>query len=222
MKNSGVYIILHIASGKVYVGSSKKITHRLYCHRWDLNKQKHHSLLLQRAWNKYGEGAFVFQVVENCKPEDCHVREQYYIDLHRASEPEFGYNREPNAGTSAGRTMTEETRKKVSEGKMGGVPWNKGLKGAQKWADNDPRWKNPPNLGNARSEEVKKKISDTKKARGQRVSKEAHAKSARVNKVSKKPQNSKTMKEKWADPEWRKMVITKQNEGKLAKKKKQC
>jgi len=36
---------------------------------------------LQAAWNKYGEAAFVFSILEECNRDLTEVREQYYIDM---------------------------------------------------------------------------------------------------------------------------------------------
>ena len=50
--NSGVYQILNVTTNKRYIGSSKNIVKRLKDHIKSLHSGKHHSILLQRAWNK--------------------------------------------------------------------------------------------------------------------------------------------------------------------------
>lgn len=75
---SGVYVIEHVGSGKQYVGSASNIPARWRMHRHMLRNNKHHSTYMQRAWNKYGEDAFLFAVVE--KTNLLLAREQHWID----------------------------------------------------------------------------------------------------------------------------------------------
>jgi group I intron endonuclease len=61
---SGVYAIVHTASGRTYVGSAKFVVVRWSQHLSDLANGTHHNMFLQRAWDRYGPGAFVFKVLE--------------------------------------------------------------------------------------------------------------------------------------------------------------
>ena len=47
-----VYEVIHLPSGKRYVGSTMNYSSRISKHKSLLRKNKHHSFLLQRAWNK--------------------------------------------------------------------------------------------------------------------------------------------------------------------------
>ena len=94
---TGVYAIRHIASGRVYVGSSLDVYGRWASHTKALIKGRHHSIHLQRAWTKYGSDAFEFVVLEWCDAEERVAREQCYIDLHRASDKAYGFNISPRA-----------------------------------------------------------------------------------------------------------------------------
>jgi predicted GIY-YIG superfamily endonuclease len=51
---SGIYYIKNITNNKLYIGSSKDILKRFYEHKRLLRHNKHHSIRLQRAWDKYG------------------------------------------------------------------------------------------------------------------------------------------------------------------------
>lgn len=85
-------------------------------HRSSLRRNKHHSVALQRAWNKYGEAAFQFNILLICDP-DCDLlllQEQRYFDLHK---PE--YNCAPTAGSPLGLKRSAETRAKISVSKTG-------------------------------------------------------------------------------------------------------
>ena len=70
LTTSGVYQILCIPTAKIYVGSSLNISERWWEHRWDLRRGTHHSRYLQRAWDKYGEEAFVFSILEYVEDPD--------------------------------------------------------------------------------------------------------------------------------------------------------
>jgi group I intron endonuclease len=107
MKDSGLYQIVHIASGKLYVGSSERLEHRLRRHREDLRYGTHHSIKLQRAWDKYGPAAFVFVVMFHCEKKHLLFYEQRAIDTYDAVNN--GYNVCPIAGNCAGVKHTPET-----------------------------------------------------------------------------------------------------------------
>ncbi len=104
--DSGVYAIICTITGKRYVGSSKRLYKRLTGHRRSLRKGRHHSAHLQRAWNLYGEEAFVVEILEYCEQEALLDREQGYLDLLRTYDHSCGYNMVPTALTS-GRTCTQ-------------------------------------------------------------------------------------------------------------------
>jgi group I intron endonuclease len=92
---------------------------RWYNHARDLRRRKHHSILLQRAWDKYGETAFVFGVLELCDPADCVAREQFHIDSLQSSNPNHGFNICPRAGSSLGIKHTPETCQKNRMARLG-------------------------------------------------------------------------------------------------------
>ena len=75
----GIYAIEHVSSGRVYIGSSIDIATRWHGHVRSLDSDKHHAMLLQRAWNKHGSDAFVFKVLWTCERSALSVTEQSYI-----------------------------------------------------------------------------------------------------------------------------------------------
>lgn len=91
-KLMGIYKIENINNGKVYVGSSKNIEVRIKQHFSALEKNKHHSVKLQRSYNATKDkSAFQFSVVEEVADErQLKEHEQYYIDLYNAYNK--GYN----------------------------------------------------------------------------------------------------------------------------------
>jgi group I intron endonuclease len=111
-------MIKNISTDKVYIGSSiHGLTKRKRCHITNLKNNKHHSLKLQRAWNKYGKGNFIFEIIETCSKENILVKEQYWIDKYDSYTS--GYNATPVAGNCSGREVKKETRLKISNSLKG-------------------------------------------------------------------------------------------------------
>ena len=105
----GIYQILNIINQKCYIGSAIRFSSRFGVHRNTLRNNKHHSIILQRAWNKYGENSFIFNILEECDIEKLIEREQYYIDLLK---PE--YNICKIAGSCLGIKFSAESSLKKS------------------------------------------------------------------------------------------------------------
>lgn len=114
-KNCGIYIIMNLVNGKFYIGSSCNIKNRLWGHKGDLKNNKHHSSLLQRAYNKYGINNFIFTTVENCSKENLLDREQYWLDYHLTYNKDRGYNNLKNARSCKGRIPSEIHKQRISE-----------------------------------------------------------------------------------------------------------
>lgn len=76
----GVYRIEHVASGRLYIGSSHNLRKRWQAHLRCLRAGSHHSQKLQRAWDKYGEEAFVFTVMATVSILELRAKEQQYLD----------------------------------------------------------------------------------------------------------------------------------------------
>lgn len=127
--DSGIYCIRNIINNKMYIGSAKNFQNRKTRHFRSLEKNNHHSILLQRAYNKYGKENFVFEVLEECEYEKVLEIEQIYLDNLKPFDGN-GYNVSRGAtscvcvgknngmyGKSAmrGRKHTEESKKKMSE-----------------------------------------------------------------------------------------------------------
>ena len=56
-----------------------------------LNKNIHGNAHLQRAWDKYGESNFKFEIIEECEPVVRFEREQFYLNTLNPFD-ENGYN----------------------------------------------------------------------------------------------------------------------------------
>ena len=76
----GIYEIRNTSNNKIYVGSAVNLRSRFYQHSKELSSGSHHNRFLQNAFNKYGESAFVFSVLEFVKDKTKLVeREQYWM-----------------------------------------------------------------------------------------------------------------------------------------------
>jgi group I intron endonuclease len=64
MKKSGIYKIINVINNRFYVGSAVDLRRRKTRHFSELRTGKHNNAHLQAAWNKYGEKAFTFVIVE--------------------------------------------------------------------------------------------------------------------------------------------------------------
>ena len=106
--NTGIYEIKNIITNCRYIGSAQNFNRRKSGHFSLLRRGKHYNIHLQRAFDKYGEGNFIFNVLENCSEEDLIIREQWYFDNFN---PE--YNIAPTAGNSLHRRHTKESIEKI-------------------------------------------------------------------------------------------------------------
>jgi len=139
---TGIYQIVCKTTGKRYIGSTwaaHGFEGRWHRHRRELRAGKHGTSHLQRAWNKYGEGAFHWGILDVIEGKDaCLVMEQIYFDTcDKDTLMNTNYKAAGgNGGANAGRTLTAEHIEKLRAAKKGcvspnkGKPaWNKGTKG---------------------------------------------------------------------------------------------
>lgn len=143
MAKSGIYQIRNIVNNKCYVGSAVDFFKRFAGHKNSLMRQDHHSRYLQRAWDKYGEENFVFEVIEKVLDKTQLIeREQHYLDT---LNPEYSVRKKCVTSplgikrtketklrmsvSQIGKTLSAEHRKKMSVSHKGCTPWNKGKVG---------------------------------------------------------------------------------------------
>lgn len=121
LNTGGIYMIQNLVNYKTYVGRSLNLRKRWIQHKWHLRHNCHHSLSLQRAWNKYGETSFKFTpILIGISDESslCNA-ENYYIDSYGSMTSVNGYNLAPSSGTNRGVKYSEESRKKMSASQLG-------------------------------------------------------------------------------------------------------
>lgn len=111
-KVSGVYEIKNTLTNHRYIGSSVNIYSRWKLHLYQLEKNKHHSIYLQRVWNKYGKNHFEFNILETCESirDTLVFLEQKYID---DLKPE--YNTSITAGSPLGCKRSKKFKNNLSK-----------------------------------------------------------------------------------------------------------
>ncbi len=114
MRIGFVYLIMSIVRpDRCYVGSSVDLRDRWSGHRRKLALQQHHSVKLQRHFNKHGLDDLIFIVIEKIDVfnlNDLIRVEQFYIDLLK---PYF--NMSPTAGSNKNLELTQEQRDKMNK-----------------------------------------------------------------------------------------------------------
>lgn len=133
MEKMGVYRIVNRISGKFYVGSSVHLFRRKSEHFSRLRRHTHCNLFLQKAFDKYGENAFSFEIIEIVDDVDQLMeREQYWLDKLKPYNREIGYNinqssigpdlhgeNNPMYGVSPQKRMDEKTYEKWLASRQG-------------------------------------------------------------------------------------------------------
>lgn len=113
-KNSGIYKIVNLVDGKMYIGSSVNIYNRKNAHYSDLRKNIHHNVHLQRAFNKYGEENFKFERIELLIPkENLCTKEREYIIKFDTINRNKGYNLDLPTPENYTKNRSEETKEKL-------------------------------------------------------------------------------------------------------------
>ena len=173
----GIYEICNLHDGKAtaYVGSSTDVKRRWRQHRSLLRRGKHDNPHLQRAWDKYGEAAFGWGVIEEVRTvANLLERERYWLDRY-LENPDTCYNlgcdvTAPMRGRNhtdeakrkmsevrTGRALSKEHRRKISEANKGKVPWNKGEVGI--YSEETRRSLREASTGRRHTDETKRKLS---------------------------------------------------------------
>jgi len=140
-----IYQITNMMNGKYYIGSSMSFERRVWSHKYDLKNGTHKNPKLQAAWNKYGESAFVFEILETVPEgesqlvwEDRYLagkvglQECYNINFYaehsrlgipHSDESKAKISDKVQAAVAEGRggkfVPSEETRRKMSEALKG-------------------------------------------------------------------------------------------------------
>lgn len=120
-RTSGIYKITCTANGRFYIGSTDNLRRRWSVHRRELRGQYHHSIHLQRAYNKYGEASLVFEIIELVMPWALMDREDYWIGkLKPFGDVGFNLSLRANAPMQ-GRKHSPEAKAKIGAAAKGNL-----------------------------------------------------------------------------------------------------
>lgn len=109
-----IYAIKCLKNGKLYIGQTIwGPTRRFNAHKRLLKLGTHFNKHLQHSWNIYGEGGFVFYVIERCIQEQLDYREKYFINVLGTCDKSRGFNVELG-GVGIRRTTKDKTRRLLS------------------------------------------------------------------------------------------------------------
>lgn len=152
-----IYKIVNKENKKFYIGSTTEYHRRSKEHLYYLRNNMHYNIYLQEDYNKYGEDAFEFQIIEIVgNKEELLGKEQYYLDTLKPN-----YNILIIADRPTGVKRRPETIEKVRQANLGLVhpEWRNKIKSEAQGGDN--HW--TKKRINPFSDKSKKKMSDTKK-----------------------------------------------------------
>jgi group I intron endonuclease len=115
----GIYKIINVVSNKFYIGSAVNFSRRKARHFSELRHNKHNNRWLQASWNKHGEQAFIFAIVEEVQDKELlletenrwlkeHVGKEYCYNIGvDATAPMLGVSGEASPTWGRKRTLEE-------------------------------------------------------------------------------------------------------------------
>ena len=106
--NCGIYKITNLKNNKAYIGQSTDIKSRWNNHKIELRNNTHRNSHLQNSFNKYGEDAFEFRILERTFEENLDNAEEYWINYFDSTNPEKGYNLKYGGNYSRQREDVQE------------------------------------------------------------------------------------------------------------------
>ena len=114
-----IYKITNIITSQIYIGSSIDIKSRLSRHFRDLKNSKHHSIKMQRSYDKYGSDSFKVEHLIIIPERYRQKMEQWFLDNN-----ECYFNNEKIVNKpSLTRVFTEEEREKSRLRMIGNDIW---------------------------------------------------------------------------------------------------
>jgi group I intron endonuclease len=168
---TGIYKITNLINNKCYIGKSEiSIESRLDNHKVGLHSNNH----LQASIKKYGIENFSFKIIEECSPEECWLRERYWIEYFKSNISEFGYNKTNGGEYEYGTQFSEDTLLKMrgkNHSKFGKTDsdYTRLLKSlgriGKKHSEESKRKMSESSKGKYHSEETRKKMSESQKLR---------------------------------------------------------
>ncbi len=199
MLKIGIYWILNLETGKMYIGSTTtSFKRRWEQHRQQLEKGTHVARHLQNSWNKRGPAAFVFEILEEIDDPDLVIeREQEWIDRYFSTG--ILYNSSPTAGSTRGFRFSDEAKAKIGAanrafyrtpaGRASTAERIRKMLSSDQWRESQKigqtrRWEDPEN--HRKASEAQRKANGT---------------------PERKAEFSARMKRHWVDPQHRERLL---------------
>lgn len=114
---SGVYLIRNVSNGKIYVGRSESVGHRVAGHFYILRNQTHYNRTLQEDFNLYGESCFEFEIIAEAEEFALKSLEESFL---KSSDKSKLYNRHISGNTGAtSKDITSDAKLKMSKNRSG-------------------------------------------------------------------------------------------------------
>lgn len=171
-----IYVRPNLINGKKYVGQATNLKVRQRA--WKNLNKSYAGTAINNARAKYGIDNFGFEILKECDDKELDYWEKYYIKELNTKAP-YGYNMTDGGEGRNGSSVSEETRKKLSE-------CNKG-----KHHSEETRKKiSENNKGKIFSEKTRKKMSEAHKGEksyiyGKHLSEETRKKMSKAKKGKK-------------------------------------
>ena len=163
----GVYKITNTVNAKFYIGSTNNLKRRYYSHYCSLRGGYHANEYLQNSFNKYGEQAFTFEILEIVNEtktlDEVRDIEQKYLD--KVEDWDLCFNARKIATYCNPSPLTEQTKLRMSES----------MKGDRN-----------PNYGKPRPQELKELLHVTHRVSGAGITKKPYGTyEVRINNIGK-------------------------------------
>ena len=100
MRVSSIYAIRCKSTGKVYIGRSQNPNERMKQHLQNLKRGDNHygTASFKEDFDKYGASDFEGYILEkSVMPVHFREREAFWINEYKATDPKYGYNKNPMA-----------------------------------------------------------------------------------------------------------------------------
>lgn len=122
---TGIYKITS-PTNKIYIGQSINIENRFRIYYYFKSYKNNIGPRLMNSLNKYGWENHIFETIEECSKEELNIRERYWQDHYNVVSKE-GLNCVLTDTSTSFREISQETKDKISKGKMGTNGYPKGL-----------------------------------------------------------------------------------------------